>query len=67
MAGSQTCQLLENDLMATCKGSKETKSNVIVMFLSQAFSYKYMYIILGRVCFPPCPFFLVRAHFTFYL
>ena len=22
---------------------------------------------LGRVCFPPCPFFLVLAHFTFYL
>ena len=34
MAGLQTCQLFENDLMATRKWSKETKSNFIVRILS---------------------------------
>ena len=30
LAGAQTCQLFENDLMATCKRSKETNSDFIV-------------------------------------
>ena len=30
LAGSQTCQLFENDLMTNCKWSKETKSDFIV-------------------------------------
>ena len=34
LAGSQTCQLLENELMATRKWSKETKSDFIVRIWS---------------------------------
>ena len=34
LAGSQTCQLFENDLMATRKWSKETKSYFIVSISS---------------------------------
>ena len=34
LAGVQTCQLFENDLMATSKRSKETNSDFIARILS---------------------------------
>ena len=41
LAGAQTCQLFENELMATCKRSKETKSNFIVRILpAEHFNFK---------------------------
>ena len=41
LAGSQTCQLFENELMATRKWSKETKSDFIVRIWSaEHFNFK---------------------------
>ena len=41
LSGSQTCQLFENDQMATRKWSKETKSNFVVRILSaEHFNFK---------------------------
>ena len=45
LAGSQTCQLLENYLMATRKWSKETKSDFIVRIWSaEHFNFKRYWI-----------------------
>ena len=41
LAGGQACQLFENDLMATCKRSKETNLNFIAMSWSaEHFNFK---------------------------
>ena len=41
LAGSQTCQLFENNLMATHKWSKETKSDFIVrIWYAEHFNFK---------------------------
>ena len=41
LAGSQTCQLFENELMATRKWSKETQSDCIVkIWYAEHFDFK---------------------------
>ena len=41
LAGTQTCQLFENDLMATRKRSKETNSNFLARIRSaEHFNFK---------------------------
>ena len=41
LAGAQTCQLFENDLMATCKRPKETKCNFLARIWSaEHFNFK---------------------------
>ena len=41
LAGAQTCQLFENDLMATCTRSKETNSDFIARIWStEHFNFK---------------------------